>query len=186
MRYGYARVSTRGQAREGTSLWDQEELLREAGCEKIYKEAYSGKTMERPEMEKLMESLQTGDEIYVTKLDRLARNTVEGIQFIDRILEKGCTIRIMNMGTFDKTPIGKLSRTMLLAFAEYEREQILERCAAGKERAREKEGWREGRPKTVDDERIRQMKEEGYTRKEIMDTLKISDASYYRALKRGA
>ena len=88
MRYGYARVSTRGQAREGTSLWDQEELLMEAGCEKIYKEAYSGKTMERPEMEKLMDSLSAGDEIYVTKLDRLARNTVEGIQFIDRILEK--------------------------------------------------------------------------------------------------
>ena len=184
MRYGYARVSTKGQAREGTSLWAQEEALKNAGCEKIFKEAYTGKTMDRPVMDSLMNELKDGDEIYVTKLDRLGRNTVEGIQFIDRILEKGCSIRIMNMGTFDGTPVGKLMRTMLLAFAEYERDAIVERCVAGKEEARKKPGWREGRPPKTSKAEIEALRAKGLTKKQVMKRLKISEYCYRSTLKR--
>lgn len=184
MRYGYARVSTKGQAREGTSLWAQEEALKNAGCEKIFKEAYTGKTMERPMMEALMSEVKEGDEIYVTKLDRLARNTVEGIQFIDRIIEKGCSLRVMNMGTFDSTPVGKLMRTMLLAFAEYEREVIVERCMAGREEARKRPGYVEGGIKKTSHSEIQKLLDKGLTRQQIMKKLKISRGCYYATLKR--
>ena len=71
MLYGYARVSTRGQAKGGNSLEAQENSLRSAGAAKIYADAFTG-TKTRPELDKLMAVMQSGDTMVVTKLDRIA------------------------------------------------------------------------------------------------------------------
>lgn len=79
MIYGYARVSTVSQGRDGNSLEDQVAALRSYGCQEIIEEAFSGKTMDRPQFRKLMEELKEGDTLVVCKLDRFARTAIEGV-----------------------------------------------------------------------------------------------------------
>lgn len=83
MVYGYARVSTRGQAKDGNSLEAQENALRSAGATKIYADAFTGTRTKRPELDKLMSVLQSGDTLIVTKLDRIARSATQGIELIE-------------------------------------------------------------------------------------------------------
>ena len=151
MNYGYARVSTKGQAKDGNSLEAQEKALKDSGAEKIYKETFTGKETDRPELDKLLKGLQAGDRLIVTKLDRIARSAVKGIELVDSLLARGITVHILNMGILDDTPTGKLIRTIFLGFAEFERDMIVERTQEGKQIARENarkrgEVFREGRP----------------------------------------
>ena len=85
MIYGYARVSTSGQARDGNSLAAQQAALMAAGASVIYKEAYTGTSIERPRLKELLDTLNEGDTVVVTKLDRLARNCHDGLELIDTI-----------------------------------------------------------------------------------------------------
>ena len=82
MIYGYARVSTAAQCRDGNSLEDQVAALEKYGCQEIVKEAFTGKTMERPKFLRLLEVLQEGDTLVVCKLDRFARTAIEGVQVV--------------------------------------------------------------------------------------------------------
>ena len=132
MIYGYARVSSLTQAKDGNSLEAQEKTLREHGCTEIYKEAFTGTTTDRPELSKILAKIQKGDTLMVTKLDRFSRTASEGVDLIKDLHEKGIVIEILNMGRADNTPMGKLMVTMLLAFAEFEHDQILERFETGK------------------------------------------------------
>ena len=132
MIYGYARVSSIGQAKDGNSLEAQHEALTERGCSEIYSEAYTGTTTYRPELAKILSKIQNGDTLIVTKLDRFSRSAAEGVALIKQLHEKGIIIEILNMGRADNTPMGKLMVTMLLAFAEFEHDQIIERLATGK------------------------------------------------------
>ena len=135
MRYGYARVSTKGQQREGNSLQDQEQKLRAAGAEEIYSDSFTGTTMDRPQFSTLLSRLQAGDELMVTKLDRLARSATKGVECIRNLAEKGVVVNILNMGRIDDTSVGKLVLTIMMAFAEYERDMIVERTQAEKQLA---------------------------------------------------
>ena len=146
MIYGYARVSTKGQAKDGNSLEAQETALREAGAAEVYADAFTGTKAHRPQLDKLMEVLQPGDKLIVTKLDRVARSAVQGIELIQSLLEKGITVHILNVGLLDDTATGRLIRTVLLAFAQFERDMIVERTQEGKAIAKQKEGFTEGRP----------------------------------------
>lgn len=132
MIYGYARVSSVGQAKDGNSIEAQTAALRERGCEEIHAEAYTGTTTERPELLKILAKIQKGDTLMVTKLDRFSRSAAEGVALIQELHAKGIVIEILNMGRADNTPMGKLMVTMLLAFAEFEHDQIIERLATGK------------------------------------------------------
>lgn len=149
MVYGYGRVSSKGQGLYGTSLENQRDELLKEGASEIYLETYTGKTVDRPELNKLMDRLQPGDMVIVTKIDRLARNTVEGLTIIDEIIEKKqARITILNLGTFDSTPAGQLVRTIFFAFSEYERNMIISRTEEGKKYARAtRPDYKEGRPK---------------------------------------
>lgn len=146
MIYGYARVSTKGQERCGNSLPEQEERIRQMyPTAEIVTEAYSG-AKERPIFEALINKLDKGDTLVVCKLDRFARSVQHGLQYIDKLREKGVRVHILNMGLIEDTPMGRLIVTNLLAFAEFERETILERTQAGKEQARKTNPeYREGR-----------------------------------------
>lgn len=146
MNYGYARVSTKGQQKNGNSLEDQVKKLQEAGCEKIFEEAYTGTKTDRPKFSELLSVLHEGDTLTVTKLDRFARNTADGVTTIQNLVSRGVVVNILNMGRADNTPMGKLMVTILLAFAEYERDMIVERTQTGKTVAREKGVRVDGRP----------------------------------------
>ena len=146
MKYGYARVSTKGQQRDGNSLDEQWEKLKNYGCDEIIQEAYTGTKMDRPQMLELLNRLQPGDELVVCKLDRFARTAAEGSTIIKDLVDRGIVVNVLNMGKADNTPMGKLMVTIMLAFAEYERDMIVERTQSGKEIARQKEGFKEGRP----------------------------------------
>ena len=149
MKYGYARVSTSRQAKNGNSLQDQERMLIEAGVlpENIFADSYTGTKLDRPKFDSLLEVIKPGDELVVCKLDRFARSSNDGSKLVQRLVDDGVSVNILNMGKADNTPVGKLMVTIMLAFAEFERDMIVERTSAGKAYARQhKEGYQEGRP----------------------------------------
>ena len=152
MVYGYARVSTTGQATNGNSLEEQEQALREQGCDEIIVEQYTGTKTERPKFSELLEKLQRGDTLKVTKLDRFARNTEDGGRVIKELLSKGVKVHILNMGVIDDSPVGRVIYHVFLTFAEFERDMIVERTQAGKAVARTKAGFKEGRPEVYSKE----------------------------------
>ena len=153
MNYGYERVSTIKQG-HGNSLEEQLSQLFESGCDEVIEETYSGRTNDRPELKLLLEKLEEGDTFTVTKLDRFARSLIDGIKLIQELLDRGIKINILNIGIMDNTPSSKLIRNIFLSFAEFERDMILERTREGKEIARTKEGYKEGRPKKFTKDQI--------------------------------
>lgn len=147
MKYGYARVSTARQFKNGNSIEDQMAALRENGAEEIIVDHYTGMKMDRPNLNDLLNRLQAGDTLIVTKLDSFARTATEGNAIVKDLHERGVNIHILNMGMADNTPMGKLVVTMLLAFAEFERDMIVERTQSGKAIARANGKRVDGRPK---------------------------------------
>ena len=147
MIYGYCRVSTNGQKKDGNSIEDQHLQIAERYPTALFvDEAYSG-AKQRPKFNRLLAELKSGDTLVVTKLDRFCRSTKEGLEYIDILMERGVCIHILNMGLIEDTPMGRLIVTNLLAFAEFERAMISERCQSGKAIAKQKEGYHEGRPR---------------------------------------
>lgn len=188
MIYGYARVSTKGQDRYGNSLQDQEAKLTAAGCTHIYHDSFTGTKMDRPQFTALLSELQAGDTLVVTKLDRFARTAADGAKTVQDLLSKGIQVNILNMGKADNTPMGKLLITVLLAFAEFERDMIVERTQAGKEVAKQKNpDWKEGRKavdlSTATIQKFREKQKEGMSAAQICKTLGISRATWYNKLK---
>jgi DNA invertase Pin-like site-specific DNA recombinase len=147
MIYGYARVSTAGQAKDGNSLEAQEKLLRENGAVTIYKDAFTGTKTDRPELNELMDVLAEGDTVVVSKLDRLGRSLSKTSELITELLDRGVTINILNLGVLNNGSMNTLLRNVLLAFAQFERDMIVERTSEGKEIARQRPDYQEGRPK---------------------------------------
>lgn len=183
MIYGYARVSTKGQDRYGNGLEVQEKQLLENGAEKIFYESFTGTKKHRPELDKLMSTIQNGDTLIVTKLDRIARSTRDGLDIIDKLQSMGVTINILNMGRFDNSPNGKLMRTIFLAFAEFERDMIVMRTSEGKAICRSSDpNWREGRGsiETPDFEKFLKKQKDGeLTVDECCKQLGISRSTWY-------
>ena len=184
---GYARVSTVRQVR-GNSLEEQESILKEKGCQEIVVEQYTGKTTERPKLQELVKRLQPGDTLVVTKLDRLARTVQEGSQLIQSLIAKDVTVVIENMGTISSKPMDKLMLNILLAFAEFERDMIIERTQAGKEIARTKNGFKEGRPQKYNEYQLQSalnLLADGYSYKEVEKMTRISKSTLIRAKRAG-
>ena len=118
MIFGYARVSTNSQARDGNSLEAQINSLKEAGAEKIFSDVFSGSKNHRPELDKLLKIIKSGDTLIITKLDRIARSVMNGIQLIESLNDKGVIINVLNMGTIDNSPTGKLIRNIMLSLKQ--------------------------------------------------------------------
>ena len=168
MIYGYVRVSTRGQL-DNNSLQQQEEEIRKKYPDvKIFKEQFTGTTTNRPIFNELMDTLEEGDSLVVTKLDRFCRTTEEGLEAIENLRNKGVSVHILNMGLIEDTAMGKLILTNLLAFAEFERNMIVERTQQGKEIARQNPNFREGRPKKYSKDKL----------KKALDLLTVNGGMY--------
>jgi DNA invertase Pin-like site-specific DNA recombinase len=129
--YGYARVSTEDQ-----DLSDQLERLKAAGCARVFREKISSARAKRPQLDKLMESVQAGDSVLVTKLDRFGRSTVELLNLLDGLGKRDIGFRSLGDPLFDTTSSqGRLLVGVLAVIAEYERDLIRERTSNGRKRA---------------------------------------------------
>lgn len=192
MIYGYARVSTKGQAKDGNSLEAQEkEILERYENAKIYKEAYTGTTTDRPIFNDIINQIKENDMIVVTKLDRLARNTVEGIQIVKEIFKKKASVHVLNVGLLEDTAMGQFFITTLLAVAELERNQIVERTQTGKAMAKANaqakgEKFIEGRPEKFDAMQIENALNllETHSYSQVVKLTGISKSTLIRAKKR--
>ena len=182
MIYGYARVSTKTQAKDGNSLEAQENALRAAGATEIYADAFTGTRAHRPELDKLLAVMQSNDTLKVTKLDRIARSATQGIELIQSLLDKGITVHVLNMGVMDNTPTGKLVRNVMLAFAEFERDMIVERTTEGKAIAKQNPDFKEGRPPKYSRTQLNHAMEllEKYSYKQDEDMTGISKSTLLR------
>lgn len=179
MKIGYARVSTTGQ-----DLAAQLETLQAEGCEMIYKDKYTGTRADRPEFQDMLKALRAGDTLVVTKLDRLARNTKEGIEIVQDLFNRDIKVHVLNVGLLENTSMGNFFLTTMLAVAELERNMIVERTGEGRERAKKqgKHMGRHGRPKK-DIERALKLYDErdtnGMSVKDIVELTKVPRATVY-------
>ena len=145
MIYGYSRVSSTSQ-----SLDTQVQSLKEYGCEKVFREKVSGRTLQRPQFQKLLDCVIQGDSIVMTKLDRFARSTRDALATIETLNQQGVSLVVLNMGgdvINTSSPIGKLMITVLAGIAEFEADMIHERQLDGIAAAKER-GVYKGRPQT--------------------------------------
>jgi len=178
MLIGYARVSSVGQ-----SLDLQIEALTAAGCEKIYAEKRSGRTAkDRPELARALDQLRPGDQLIVTRLDRLARSVGDLHAMVEQISAAGAGFRCLQQGGVDTTSsTGKLMLAILGAVAEFENDIRRERQRDGIEKAKDRGIYR-GRPATIDRHRIEQLAASGEGATLIAKNLGISRATVYRLL----
>lgn len=183
MKIGYARVSTKDQ-----NFDLQISALEKAGCEIIYKEKRSA-VKDRPELERMMEYLRSGDIVVVWKLDRLARSLQHILFLIEELKRRNIRIISLSEGVDTDTPTGKFFLSITGAFAELERNLIVERTQAGLQAARErgvKLGRREGIPeerKVIMEAACNLYRDSEMTTPDICASLGMSSATLYRYLK---
>ena len=184
--YGYARVSTYGQAAHGNSLEEQKRQLREAGAEEVFADVFTGKTTERPELQRLVERLNKGDTLIVTKLDRLGRSVAQASALITKLIDAGITVNVLNVGVLSNDSVSTLLRNILLSFAQFERDMIVERTQEGRAVARQREGYREGRPKKFGKAQVEHAMEllNSYSYKQVAEMTGISKATLVRERKK--
>lgn len=192
MVYGYARVSTKGQARDGNSLDAQKEALTKAGAQEIFVDSVTGTKMDRPEFQKLLAKLEEGEghTLVVTKLDRFARSCSQASATITELINKGVTVNVLNIGILSNDSVSALLTNVLLAFAQFERDMIVERTQEGKAIAKAKakergEKFVEGRPKLYSDSKLEKALAllETSTYKEVVELTGISKSTLIRAKK---
>jgi DNA invertase Pin-like site-specific DNA recombinase len=182
MKVGYARVSTTAQDH---AL--QIEALKAAGCERIFSEKRSGKSVDgRPEFKKLIKALNPGDTVVVTRLDRLARSSRDLLNIVHDLEEAACGFTSLAEAWCDTTtPAGKLLLTVLGGIAEFERSLIMARTEAGIAKARE-QGKKFGRPSALDVGQKRKIAERyaaGATMAELAAEYEVGEATIFRALQ---
>ena len=184
--YGYARVSTYGQATHGNSLEEQKRQLRAAGAEEIFADVFTGKTTERPELQKLVGRLNKGDTLIVTRLDRLGRSVAQASALITRLIDAGITVNVLNVGVLSNDSVSVLLRNILLSFAQFERDMIVERTQEGRAIARQRDGYREGRPKKYNRAQMDHAMEllDDYSYKQVVEMTGISRATLAREKKK--
>ena len=178
---GYARVSTAEQ-----NLDLQLDDLKKCGCEKIYQEKMSsGK--DRPELEKALDSLRSGDTFVFWKLDRVGRSMMELITKFNDLEKRGVEVISIKDSIDTSTPVGKMMFHVMAALAEFERDTIRSRTRAGLEAAKAR-GRKGGRRESLDSKQkkmaIAMLKSSDNTVKEIADQLNVSESTIYRTQRR--
>ena len=178
MKYGYARVSSTSQ-----DLTIQIDALKNAGCETIRKEKVSGTSIQgRDELNTLLEFLREGDELVVTRIDRLARSIRDLQNIVYDLDKKGVVLSATEQPIQTNTSAGKCFLDMLGVFGEFETNLRKERQMEGIAKAKEN-GVYKGRKPSVNIDKVKELKENGLGASAIAKELNIGRASVYRALE---
>jgi DNA invertase Pin-like site-specific DNA recombinase len=133
MKVGYARTSTLDQKH---GLAAQLEELQATGCEKIFQEQLSSVDENRSQLEAAIEFVREGDELIVTKLDRLARSVADLVGIEKQLTEKNAALKVLQPALDTSTSTGRLSFNVIASVAQFEREIMLERQREGIQRAK--------------------------------------------------
>ena len=184
MKIGYARVSTQEQ-----ELSLQLDALKEAGCDKVYQEKFSGSQKERPQLNELLDFLREHDTIVVWRLDRLGRSLRDLLGLVAQIQKKGASLVSLNDAIDTTTPQGTLVFHIFAALAEFERQLIRDRTKAGLQSARAR-GRHGGRPRGLSQDAENTAaavealyKENKLSTTEICNKLNISRGTLYKYLR---
>jgi DNA invertase Pin-like site-specific DNA recombinase len=182
MLIGYARVSTHEQ-----TLNLQQDALQKAGCNKIFTDTASGAKTERVGLEEALNYVRKGDTLVVWRLDRLGRSLPHLIATMTDLENRGIGFKSLTENIDTTTSGGKLIFHIFGALAEFERNLIRERTQAGLTAARAR-GKTGGRPKVLTGRKL-SIAQDLYDRRhpiaEILQTLKVSKATFYRSIKTG-
>ncbi|MEU3475319.1 recombinase family protein [Rhodococcus sp. NPDC006774] len=177
---GYARVSTTDQDPQL-----QLDALSEAGAVRVFTDhGASGSKADRPQLMACLDHLREGDVLTVWKLDRLGRDTRHVLDVISELTERKINFTSITEGLHTDGPMGRAMLTIMAAFAQLERDTMIERTRAGLAAAAQN-GRRGGRPRKVDDAlalRARELKSKGISAQEIAMMLGCSLATAYRHL----
>lgn len=180
MLVGYARVSTLDQ---NPDL--QMDALRAAGCKKIFIEKVSGARQDRPQLRAALDYVREKDTLVVWKLSRLARSLKQIIQTAQDMHGRDIRLKVLTQNIDTSTPEGRLFFHMTAAFDQFQRELIVENTRAGLAAAN-KRGRRGGRPRAMDDRRIKNAEAmlkdtENYPFVgDVIDQLEIGRTAFYR------
>ena len=186
MIYGYARVSSRSQLDNNSIEQQEQEIKARYPDAEMHHEQFTGTTVNRPVFQEVIEKMQSGDILAVTKLDRFARNTVEGLETVKALFARGIAVHVFNIGLLEDTSMGQFFLTLMLAVAELERNNIVERTQNGKAVARNNPDYREGRKPGVYDEFEKYLKKQKDGLITVVDAcgeMGISRSQWYRLVK---
>ncbi len=179
---GYVRCSTKDQ-----NLDLQLDAMKTAGAEKVFADqGVSGSKTDRPELAKALDYCRPGDTFVVWRLDRLGRNLTHVRNTIADLRESGVHFRSITEGLTDEGAMGKMMIDILGAFAEFERNVMIERTQAGLAAAHAR-GSKGGRRKLLDDakvEELRKLRAQDFTVPRLAEMFRISEPSVYRYLSR--
>lgn len=182
MNVSYIRVSSvdQNEARQKAAMQDK-------NIEKYFTEKVSGKNMDRPKLQEMLEFVREGDTVYIHDFSRLARSTEDLLNIVNRLNKKGVHL-VSNKENLDtSTPTGKLMLTMIAAINQFERENLLERQREGIRIAKEQGKYKGGQPKKIDKELFDKLKDEyysrGITKSEFARRLGVSRPTLDRLLK---
>ena len=178
MKIGYARVSTQDQ-----HLDLQLKALKKAGCRKIFREKLSGATRQRPEFQRMLDQIRSGDAIIVWKLDRLARSTRDLLNTMETLADAGAKFQSLSEPWANTTThAGKMIMTVFAGIAEFERDLIRERTGAGRDAAK-KRGVRFGRPRKLNMDQVKVASDllgQGKAVRDIARAFNVHEATIYR------
>ena len=180
MKIGYIRVSTQEQ-----NTMRQEVLMRSLGVDEVYVDHMSGKNVNRPELQKMMEYVRKGDIVIVESISRFARNTRDLLELVEQLTAKGVEFVSRKEAIDTTTPTGKFMLTVFGAVAELEREYILQRQREGIAIAKAQGKYRGRKPIQVPEfEQVTSKWKSGtITAAEAMRTLHMTKTTFYRKVK---
>jgi DNA invertase Pin-like site-specific DNA recombinase len=177
---GYARVSSSGQ-----SLAVQLDKLSDAGCSEIFQEKRSGLTAQRPELKECLRFVRKGDVLVITRLDRLARSTLDLHKIVQELDEREVGFKVLDQPIDTTTKEGRLMFSIIASIAQFETELRKERQMEGIEKAKEN-GVKFGRQALLSNAQVAEMRskrESGILIKNLMSEYGLSKASVYRLLQ---
>lgn len=186
---GYIRVSSEGQ-----NIARQKKSLKEAGCTEFYIEKLSGASMERPELQRMLDELETGDTVIIHEISRLSRSTKDLLTIVEIIQNKGAGLRSISdkwLDLSDDNPMSEFIFTIFSGLAQFERKMIKQRQKEGIEIAKSEGKFKGRKTKLIEggkeEQRMKAIIEayqQGKSINDIRTTFKVGTGTLYRLLER--
>ena len=182
MKIGYVRVSSHGQNTER-----QEIIMRNLGVQKVYIDIMSGKNTSRPELQKMLTEIQSGDTLIVESISRFARNTKDLLILVEKLDDKGIKFISQKENIDTATSTGKFMMTVFAAVAQLERDHLLQRQKEGIAIAKGKGKYKGRKPLEIDERKLQRLykewKGDRLSTKHFMLDMNLKPNTFYRRIK---